>query len=194
MKQNVKIIILAVLFIALLGGGIFAYNRLSKNYNETETVTLSDSDSNSNQSQSTEQQKNTAPDFTVVDYNGKQTKLSDKKGKPVVVNFWASWCGPCKSEFPAFEDAYNKYGNDVEFMMINLTDGYQETISSAKSFIDEQNYTFPVYYDTTMSASNAYGVFSIPKTLFIDKNGNIVQNRTGTISQDTLEQNIESLL
>ncbi len=194
MKQNVKIIILAVLFIALLGGGIFAYNRLSKNYNETETVTLSDSDSSSNQSQSTEQQKNTAPDFTVVDYNGKQTKLSDKKGKPVVVNFWASWCGPCKSEFPAFEDAYNKYGNDVEFMMINLTDGYQETISSAKSFIDEQNYTFPVYYDTTMSASNAYGVFSIPKTLFIDKNGNIVQNRTGTISQDTLEQNIESLL
>lgn len=194
MKQNVKIIILAVLFIALLGGGIFAYNRLSKNYNETETVTLSDSNSSSNQSQSTEQQKNTAPDFTVVDYNGKQTKLSDKKGKPVVVNFWASWCGPCKSEFPAFEDAYNKYGNDVEFMMINLTDGYQETISSAKSFIDEQNYTFPVYYDTTMSASNAYGVFSIPKTLFIDKNGNIVQNRTGTISQDTLEQNIESLL
>lgn len=194
MKQNVKIIILAVLFIALLGGGIFAYNRLSKNYNETETVTLSDSDSSSNQSQSTEQQKNTAPDFTVVDYNGKQTKLSDKKGKPVVVNFWASWCGPCKSEFPAFEDVYNKYGNDVEFMMINLTDGYQETISSAKSFIDEQNYTFPVYYDTTMSASNAYGVFSIPKTLFIDKNGNIVQNRTGTISQDTLEQNIESLL
>lgn len=194
MKQNVKIIILAVLFIALLGGGIFAYNRLSKNYNETETVTLSDSDSSSNQSQSTEQQKNTAPDFTVVDYNGKQTKLSDKKGKPVVVNFWASWCGPCKSEFPAFEDAYNKYRNDVEFMMINLTDGYQETISSAKSFIDEQNYTFPVYYDTTMSASNAYGVFSIPKTLFIDKNGNIVQNRTGTISQDTLEQNIESLL
>lgn len=194
MKQNVKIIILAVLFIALLGGGIFAYNRLSKNYNETETVTLSDSDSSSNQSQTTEQQKNTAPDFTVVDYNGKQTKLSDKKGKPVVVNFWASWCGPCKSEFPAFEDAYNKYGNDVEFMMINLTDGYQETISSAKSFIDEQNYTFPVYYDTTMSASNAYGVFSIPKTLFIDKNGNIVQNRTGTISQDTLEQNIESLL
>lgn len=194
MKQNVKIIILAVLFIALLGGGIFAYNRLSKNYNETETVTLSDSDSSSNQSQSTEQQKNTAPDFTVVDYNGKQTKLSDKKGKPVVVNFWASWCGPCKSEFPAFEDAFNKYGNDVEFMMINLTDGYQETISSAKSFIDEQNYTFPVYYDTTMSASNAYGVFSIPKTLFIDKNGNIVQNRTGTISQDTLEQNIESLL
>lgn len=194
MKQNVKIIILAVLFIALLGGGIFAYNRLSKNYNETETVTLSDSDSSSNQSQSTEQQKNTAPDFTVVDYNGKQTKLSDKKGKPVVVNFWASWCGPCKSEFPAFEDAYNKYGNDVEFMMINLTDGYQETISSAKSFIDEQNYTFPVYYDTTMSASNAYGVFSIPKTLFIDKNGNIVQSRTGTISQDTLEQNIESLL
>lgn len=194
MKQNVKIIILAVLFIALLGGGIFAYNCLSKNYNETETVTLSDSDSSSNQSQSTEQQKNTAPDFTVVDYNGKQTKLSDKKGNPVVVNFWASWCGPCKSEFPAFEDAYNKYGNDVEFMMINLTDGYQETISSAKSFIDEQNYTFPVYYDTTMSASNAYGVFSIPKTLFIDKNGNIVQNRTGTISQDTLEQNIESLL
>lgn len=194
MKQNVKIIILAVLFIALLGGGIFAYNRLSKNYNETETVTLSDSDSSSNQSQSTGPQKNTAPDFTVVDYNGKQTKLSDKKGKPVVVNFWASWCGPCKSEFPAFEDAYNKYGNDVEFMMINLTDGYQETISSAKSFIDEQNYTFPVYYDTTMSASNAYGVFSIPKTLFIDKNGNIVQNRTGTISQDTLEQNIESLL
>lgn len=194
MKQNVKIIILAVLFIALLGGGIFAYNRLSKNYNETETVTLSDSDSSSNQRQSTEQRKNTAPDFTVVDYNGKQTKLSDKKGKPVVVNFWASWCGPCKSEFPAFEDAYNKYGNDVEFMMINLTDGYQETISSAKSFIDEQNYTFPVYYDTTMSASNAYGVFSIPKTLFIDKNGNIVQNRTGTISQDTLEQNIKSLL
>lgn len=194
MKQSVKIIILAVVFIVLIVGGVFAYNSLSKNYTETETVSLSNSDETSKQSEVTEQQKNTASDFTVVDYNGKQTKLSDKIGKPVVVNFWASWCGPCKSEFPAFENAYQQYGNDVEFMMVNLTDGYQETISSAKSFIDEQGYTFPVYYDTTMSASNAYGIYSIPKTLFIDKDGNIVQNRTGAMSEETLEQNIKNLL
>lgn len=194
MKQSVKIIILAVVFIVLIVGGVFAYNSLSKNYTETEPASLSDSNETSKQSEVTEQQKNTAADFTVVDYNGKQTKLSDKTGKPVVVNFWASWCGPCKSEFPAFEKAYQQYGNDVEFMMVNLTDGYQETISTAKSYIDEQGYTFPVYYDTTMSASNAYGIYSIPKTLFIDKDGNIVQNRTGAMSEEVLEQNIKNLL
>lgn len=193
MKQSVKIIIVAVVFIVVLVGGVFAYNRLSENYTEKET-TVSAEINSTTQNRNNNNTKNTAPDFTVVDYSGKQTTLSEKVGKPVVINFWASWCGPCKSEFPAFENAYQNYGNDVEFMMINLTDGYQETVSSAKSYIDDQGYTFPVYYDTTMSAANTYSVFSIPRTLFIDKEGNIVENRTGALSEETLEQNIENLL
>ena len=135
-----------------------------------------------------------APDFTVQDYEGNQVKLSDFKGKPVIVNFWASWCGPCKSEMPDFDEVYAEYGDEVQFMMVNLTDGSRETVESAKAYIEEQGYSFPVYFDTESEGAIAYGVMAIPTTSFIDEEGNAVAQAMSALDRDTIQQGIDMIL
>ncbi len=134
-----------------------------------------------------------AKDFTVLNNEGENINLSDFFGKPIIVNFWASWCGPCKMELPEFEEAYKTYGEEIEILMVNLTDEYRETVESAKKFTKDNNYSFPLYFDTEYSASNAYGVYSIPRTLFINKDGNIVKSFTGVIDKETLDRYIKIL-
>ena len=131
-----------------------------------------------------------APDFTVVDAEGNAHKLSEFEGKPVVLNFWASWCGPCKSEMPDFEEVYLEYKDRIHFLMVNLTDGHQETVASAQKLITEKGYTFPVYFDTKLEAANAYYVYSIPQTFFIDADGNLVAYAQSAINKEVLYQGI----
>lgn len=131
-----------------------------------------------------------APDFTVYDENGKAYKLSDFFGKPIVLNFWASWCGPCQYEMPDFDAAYKKYGKDIHFIMVNLTDGSSETVKSASSFIKSKGYSFPVYYDTSLQASYEYGATSIPITFFIDSRGVVAAYGSGALDAETLERGI----
>ena len=112
-----------------------------------------------------------APDFTVLDESGNEVSLSDFVGKPVVLNFWASWCGPCKVEMPDFNEAYLEYQDDIHFLMVNLTDGSRETMETALNHVEEQGYSFPIYYDTESDAAITYSIRSIPTTYFIDANG-----------------------
>ena len=130
------------------------------------------------------------PDFTVLDMEGKEVKLSDFFGTPIVLNFWASWCPPCKAELPDFEAACKKYEGKVVFLMVNMTDGQRETVDVAKSFVASQGYTFPVYFDTKYEASYNYGIRSIPTTYFINAKGRAVAHATGMISAAQLEQGI----
>ena len=134
----------------------------------------------------TEAQDLSAPDFTVYDAQGNAVKLSDYFGKPIVLNFWASWCGPCKMEMPYFEEVYNEIGDRVQFLMVNSTDGSSETVESASTFIAEQGYTFPVFYDTSFEASINYQAFSLPTTYFISAEGELIAKATGSIDKDTL--------
>ena len=107
-----------------------------------------------------------------------------------MLNFWASWCPPCKAELPDFDKACKAYEGKVTFLMINLTDGQRETVEVAKSFIEDKGYTFPVYFDTKYEASYKYGLSSIPQTFFLNENGEVVAQATGMITAAQLEQGI----
>ena len=88
--------------------------------------------------EATEAPDYSAPDFTMLDWEGNEVHLSDFVGKPIILNFWASWCGPCKMEMPDLEEAYLEYGDEIEFLIVDLTDGTSETVKSASSYIESQ--------------------------------------------------------
>ena len=142
----------------------------------------------------TEAQGSEAPDFTVYDLEGNAHKLSDFRGKPVLLNFWASWCGPCQMEMPDFQKYYESHGDKVNFVIVNLTDGRQETVESASAFIEEKGYTFPVYYDTDIDAAAKYGVNAVPVSYFLDAEGYFVAWAQGALTADMLQQGMDMLL
>jgi len=181
MKNRIKYLLLIALFALLLVGAGVLYNKLSDQVGASQIGTQS------------AQESSLAPDFTVYDAQGNAVKLSDFRGKPVVVNFWASWCGPCKSEMPDFQKAYETYGEDIVFMMVNMTDGSGETVESASAFIDKNGYDFPVYFDTASSAAITYGVSSIPATYFIGSDGSGIAYGVGAMDAQTLEKGISML-
>ena len=135
-----------------------------------------------------------APNFTMYTLEGEKVSLDDFKGKPIVLNFWASWCGPCKNEMPELEAAYKEYGERIHFLMVNLTDGVDDTVEKASTYIAQQGYTFPVYYDKDLSGATAYGVSSIPFTLFINAEGDIVAYYTGSMNKQILQSGIGMLM
>ena len=130
-----------------------------------------------------------AKDFAVYDENGNTVRLSDFFGKPIVLNFWASWCGPCKSEMPEFNEKYLELGGEVQFLMVNLTAG--DSIADANALIANNGYSFPIFYDMTYSAANAYEVQYIPMTVFIDSEGYIMLSKVGAISAEVLQNGID---
>ena len=187
MNKKFKWLIALLILALLIAGASVLYTQLEEEYMPDR---LSD-DANTNQDTVSQQETYVkAPDFTVVDSISEKVKLSDMRGKPVVVNFWASWCPPCKAEMPDFEKIYKTYGDDITIMMVNMTDGYQETYEKAEAHIKDNNYTFPVYYDIDYSAATAYRVTSLPATYFIDEQGNLVTHAKGMIDYETLEKGI----
>ena len=127
-----------------------------------------------------------APDFTVYTEDKTPIRFTDMLGKPVIINFWATWCGPCKKEMPHFEKAYKEYGDKIEFMMINPTDGANDTHESVNKFLKDNGYTFPVYRDTESDAVMKYGISAFPTTFFINSDGYLLGYYPGTMSEETL--------
>ena len=135
-----------------------------------------------------------APDFTVYDEEGNAYKLSDFYGKPIILNFWASWCGPCCAELPYFQETYDKYGDQINFLFINLTDGETETIEAAKVILKKFKLSIPVYYDTDYVTVSEYKISAIPLTIVLDAEGYITITHVGSMTRGSLKKLIAQIL
>lgn len=206
MNKYLKTGLWILVFAVLIAGAAVAYNMLSSYFKDggaDQTDEESNTDENTeNNTEGTEENTDSSdsadaektPDFTVYDSEGNIVKLSDFSGRPVVINFWATWCPYCVKELPDFQTVYNDYSDDVVFMFIDMTDGSRETQSGAESFISEKGYTFPVYFDIDYSAADAFSVYSLPQTYFIGADGKIADVSYGMTDGDTLRTKLDALL
>ncbi len=125
-----------------------------------------------------------APDFEVETFDGETLRLSDLNGKVVVLNFWASWCPPCRWEMPFFETMWQEYRDQgVVFVGIAMSD----TLENVKAFAEEAGVTYPVALDTTTEIARDYEVLSLPTTYFIGKDGNIERKLTSAANEGLLK-------
>ncbi len=125
------------------------------------------------------QNKPAAPEFTLTDLDGNSVSLSDYAGTPVLVNFWATWCPPCRSELPLIQAYQDKYEGD--FVVLALSGG--ETAQDVQSFIDANGYTFVVLLDSDYAVAEQYGVRGFPTSFFIDADGAIQQTHIGELTE-----------
>ncbi len=194
-KRNV--IIFSLVAVLCFVGVYFLYNGLKKEYKEKEvektTVTTTIIEEENPATEKTlfyPQDVIKAEDFVAYDMNGNEVKLSDCYGKPIVLNFWSTWCNHCKIELPLFEKAY-KENPDITFIMINITAA--DDVKLVNELLEKNGYTFTVWLDENADATEKYSVSSIPATYFIDKNGNIVNHTVGEMDEATLEKRLEMI-
>lgn len=131
-----------------------------------------------------------AIDFTLVDLNGKKVSLSDFKGKNVYLNFFATWCPPCKQEMPDIEKVYQEY-KDKDLVVLAVDLG--EDRDTVKNFIDKNKYSFKVLLDSDQSVGEKYNISAIPVSYFIDRNGNVKAKRIGAMTKDEMKSYIGQL-
>ena len=135
-----------------------------------------------------------APDFTLDTLDGGPLTLAEMRGQPVVLNLWASWCLPCRSEMPAIEKAYQRY-KDAGLMVIGLNMTSQDSESDVRAFVQEFGLTFPIVLDRDGSVQSRYQLLGLPSTYFIDQKG-IIRSVVvgGPLSEGTIQSNVEDLL
>ncbi|MCI8341265.1 MAG: TlpA family protein disulfide reductase [Eggerthellaceae bacterium] len=178
---------LTILVVVVVGAAI-AYNALAGAEGPGANL------QGSQQSSAAQQANPLAPDFEVEAADGTLTQLSQLKGAPVVLNFWASTCGPCQSEMPGFQAAFKQYGDQLQFMMVDIPGFNGETVERAKRFLQDNSYTFPAYFDTQGRAAAAFGLSSLPRTYFIDAQGAVVASAAGALDEQVLQEGIDLLL
>ncbi len=200
MNDKKRLLVVILLFAVLLVGAYVLYTTLGADNAPGQLGTTQppvsatpDDAPDETPDEQTPPEPTKAPDVTFYDAEGNAHKLSDYFGKPIVLNFWASWCSPCKMEMPDFESKYKEIGEEVQFLMVNMTMSGRETYDDAVGYVAEQGFTFPVMYDTTGEVMQTYGVTSFPTTYFLDKDGNFTAYANGAITAELLQQGIDMI-
>lgn len=134
-----------------------------------------------------------APDFELETFTGEKVKLSDFKGKKIFLNFWASWCKPCKQEMPDMQKFYEKYKDEVEIVAINLT-GKENNETNAKQFVEENGFTYPILLDPKLTVGKTYSAVAIPTTYFIGSDMTFqAPRKTGPMTYDEMVEVMKKL-
>ena len=186
MTQKVKVCLGAAGLALLIVIAVVAYNTLAIRVSPADLTALTEEGP----------ARQRAPDFTLTDRDGNSLRFSEiiARGKPVVLNFWASWCPACRNETPGFDRVYRDRGGEITFVMLNLTDGVRETVQTGQRYIDEGGFSLPVYFDTRQEGLIAYGIHFIPVTLFIDREGYVVTSVHGAVDEETLRAIVDFML
>ena len=209
MKNKIALAVILLAFVLLIGGATVLYNKLGQHVEADQMIVhtepqapAADEQPSDTPEEAADNETETAqdpdvilaPDFTVYDKEGNEVRLSQYFGKPIVLNFWASWCGPCQHEMPAFNEKYAELGDDVHFVMVNMTDGGRETVETASAFIEAKGYDFPILFDKTYDAANTYGAYSLPTSFFINAQGHVIAQAVGAIDAATLQKGIDMIM
>ena len=140
------------------------------------------------QSPSAESQERPAPDFTLPDLNGTRVSLGQFRGRPVVINFWATWCPPCRDEIPHLVEAYQREHDSVAFIAIS-----DEPADVVGPFVKEKAMPYVILLDSGDRVSSAYGIKALPTTLFISRDGEIKVYYTGEMSAHIIEEGLRRI-
>ena len=188
--MNLKKLVPVILLAALLIWGI--YDVVNKNNINNEAVGKINTNTEVITDKNDEikiglEKGNLAPDFELTTLDGRKVKLSDYRGKKVILNFWATWCPPCRAEIPDMDKFYSSYKDkDIVILGVNLTKAEQDQ-TSVKSFIKEYGVTYPIPLDKESLAAEMYQVSAIPTSYIIDPQGTIIQKIVGPMDFETMK-------
>ena len=159
---------------------------------------VSEESASTDSSETAEREPVAAPDFTLTDQYGNEHTLSDYQGKTVFLNFWATWCPPCRSEMPEIQKLYEDYGSNEEDLIVLgiAAPGYGDegTVEEITEFLNENEYTFPVVMDETSQSFFDYGIRAFPTTFMIDKEGNVYGYVEGALTGEIMESIVKQTM
>jgi len=178
--MNKKFLNILILLLAAIIVLVIAFAVVNKDNGLSSTLP------NNQQQEGQSQDPVAAPDFTLTDLEGNTVSLSDYSGQNVFLNFWASWCGPCRDEMPDMELIHKDFEGEVVILAVNVG----ENAATASGFREDYELTFKILLDEKNEVASLYGVTGIPTSYFIDKEGNIMSGYVGTMDYDTMESYI----
>ena len=189
--MNKKVLLITLIaLVALLAIAGVLYPKLSSGMQTQQLATTPPATTEvADATEATQPETIPAPDFTVLDWDGNEVNFSDYAGKPVVLNFWAHWCGPCQMEMPEFNAKYEELEGEVTFLMVHVG----ADMDAGKEKVAEGGYTFPVVFDKDSQAAAIYGVSAFPTSFFIDKEGNLQAYYVGAMDANLLQQGIDMI-
>ncbi|SFQ42028.1 TlpA family protein disulfide reductase [Salibacterium halotolerans] len=194
----IKIAVIGILLAGMLGWAFYDAMSTEEAAPEEETTTSappSDEDFQSKEEQAetqggTLEEGDPAPDFELDTLDGGTMSLSEMEGTPVLINFWATWCPPCRAEMPDMQTFYEE--NDIEVLAVNLTDT-ESGQSAISSFVEEMDLSFPILLDKDVSVAGKYNIQPVPTSFFIDSEGTVQHINIGAMNEDMMKSELEKL-